>query len=75
MAVSIINMKSIFWLGSLCLLAMCDLAAAGRNQWTTNGPSSVVNVVRGHPNLSEILYAGAVDGFFRSLDGLSLIHI
>ena len=69
MAVSKINMKRIFWLGSLCLLAMCDLVAAGRNQWTTNGPSSVVNVVRGHPNLSEILYAGAVDGFFRSLDG------
>lgn len=53
-----------------CLLAATG-AVAGSNEWTREGAglNATVNVLQFHAGRTDTLFAGAVDGFYRSGDG------
>jgi photosystem II stability/assembly factor-like uncharacterized protein len=66
----ITTIKRAFQLLALGLCWLWGSAVAGNNEWTSmaDQPSVAVNAVHIHPQVSEVLYAGAVDGFHRSTD-------
>ena len=61
--------RALQWLA----LGLCwgsGTAVAGNNEWTpiADEPSVAINAVHLHPQVSEVIYAAAVDGFYRSTD-------
>ena len=60
-----------FWGGLLLALLHMSPAAAGSNEWTRAGAGldAAVNVVQFHASRPDTLFAGAVNGFYRSGDG------
>jgi photosystem II stability/assembly factor-like uncharacterized protein len=54
----------LLWIGGL------DIAQAGINEWTTNGPQrGAVNAIAIDPKLPSTLYAGTSNGIFKTTDG------
>ncbi len=58
-------------LSLLCGLLSVQRVAAGANEWTNEGSGidASVNALAFHPGRSDTLFAGAVNGFYRSEDG------
>ena len=54
-----------------CLVLQALPVFAGANEWTLAGTglTAEVNSIQQHPNLDQVFYAGAQNGFYHSTDG------
>ena len=64
------TIKRVFRLLALGVAWASGAAVAGNNEWTSmaDEPAVATNAVHPHPQVSEVIYAAAVDGFYRSTD-------
>ena len=58
-----------------CVLYGCETSVAGQNSWTSQGPDLLVNTLLFQPQHLGDLYAGTVDGLYRSEDSGTNWHL